>query len=396
MFADKKAGNATNGSDSANAIKPYEISIKNAIAKNSNNESLKNDAKAERQAFEQKKSASGFTKLRDYIQTRDDEDYRNGVYSTTKYLNTPDEDTKAIQTILNTLSFKDRFGKELKEDGLWGAKTQWAWDTMQGQKEKSLEKMPDDKYSLELLNSNFEHNNIDVYQPDEYMKTVFDSNDDLDDSYYKTLSLLPKKSKNLLSDVWNETKWAFETIGNYANEAQKAAQRKFWKTGANVLLRNYWGCETSAWLLEHSLHDNPDDVYRGNNSRIAYLVNTSEEYLSSLDAKIKNNRSGIIDDDIEVIFGSDNKDLYYSLHRITIHIDGYLKNGTWNIHAKFSDKYDYTEFMTLMDDAGFSFDGSFGTVVNDMANVSQKTKAINPYNITVEFFTTYDMRRRSR
>ena len=40
------------------------------------------------------------------------------------------------------------------------------------------------------------------------MKAVYDPKDDSDDSYYKTLSLLPKKSKNLLSDVWNETKWA--------------------------------------------------------------------------------------------------------------------------------------------------------------------------------------------
>ena len=309
---------------------------------------------------------------------------KNSTYSVSKNSITPN-DIKALQHSLNVLEFTDRDGKRLEENGIWGSKTEYAWNTMQGKKQDSFENIPYDKYGLDLHNSNHKRKYSDVYKPDEYMKAVYDPKDDSDDSYYKTLSLLPKKSKNLLSDVWNETKWAFNTVGKYANEAQKAAQRKFWQTGADILLRKKWKCEISAWLLEHSLQDNPSDVYRGNNSRIAYLVNTSEEYLSALDAVIKNNRSGIIDDDIDVTFERNNEDLYYSLHRVTIHVDGYLKNGNWNIHAKFTDKYDYTEFMTFMDDEGIGF----GTVANDMAVISQQTKAINPYNITVEFFTTY-------
>ena len=63
-----------------------------------------------------------------------------------------------------------------------------------------------------------------------------------------------------LSDAWKGTKWAFKTVGNYANEAQKAAQRTFWKTGSQLILRDHYGYETAAWLLEHSLQDNPGDV----------------------------------------------------------------------------------------------------------------------------------------
>ncbi|MCC8174771.1 MAG: RHS repeat-associated core domain-containing protein [Odoribacter sp.] len=64
-----------------------------------------------------------------------------------------------------------------------------------------------------------------------------------------------------ISDAWNKTKWAFNTVGNYANVAQKAAQRKFWETGSQTILRDNWGYETSAWMLEHSLQDKPVDFW---------------------------------------------------------------------------------------------------------------------------------------
>ena len=192
-----------------------------------------------------------------------------------------------------------------------------------------------------------------------------------------------------LSDAWNGAKWAFNTITYYANEAQKAAQRKFWETGSQIILRDYFGYETSAWMLEHSLNDDPSDIWRGNYSRIAYLINNDEAYLSKLDTALRSATGGVINQNLEDI-AFNNGDLYYSIHRSTIHIEGYKqRDGSWIIHATMTDVYDFTEIQSFMDaGGGWSTQVGIGTLANDAAVISQKTGAINSYTVTVDFYTT--------
>ena len=142
-------------------------------------------------------------------------------------------------------------------------------------------------------------------------------------------------------------------------------------------------------MLEHALQDNPSDIWRGNDSRIAQLINNDGAYLKKLDAAIKASKDGTIDavlPDIQFNTG----DLYYSIHKATIHVVGYLQNnGKWIIHATLSDRYNFSEIMTFMDDdGGWSTRAGIGTVANDVAAVSQFLGAINPYGVTVEFYTT--------
>jgi len=108
-----------------------------------------------------------------------------------------------------------------------------------------------------------------------------------------------------------------------------------------------------------------------------------------LDAAIKSSTNGKIDQDLEGV-NFKTGDLYYSIHKSTIHVDGYLQNnGKWIVHAKMSDIYDFTEIQSFMDDnGGWSTQAGIGTVANDAATVSQLLGAINPYKITVEFYTT--------
>ncbi|MBQ3124094.1 MAG: hypothetical protein IJC09_01565 [Clostridia bacterium] len=195
---------------------------------------------------------------------------------------------------------------------------------------------------------------------------------------------------------WDDRKEDAEKIVDigryYANEGQKWAQREVWKWGAQNILREDMGCETSAWLLEHSLQDNPSDVERGNDSRIAYLVNTSEEYLSELDKLIKKSKSGVIENgELEVIFGEKTSpDLYYSIHKATIYVNGYkIGNGQWYVEANFEDEYNFSEFMTFMGDKEneFSKKISKGTIANDAAHISELLGAISPYWIRVKFCT---------
>ena len=73
-------------------------------------------------------------------------------------------------------------------------------------------------------------------------------------------------------------------------------------------------------------------------------------------------------------------DLYYSIHKSSIKLNGYkMNNGKWNIAGVLDDEYDYTEIMTWMSGNG----ATLGTLANDAAVVSQIIDAINPYHINV-------------
>ncbi len=192
-------------------------------------------------------------------------------------------------------------------------------------------------------------------------------------------------------DAWNNVKEAFQNMDMYpqANRAmQKYIQREFWRMGAQKYLRDMLGYETSAWLLEHSLQDNPDNVWRGNDSRIACLINNDDAYLSALDNAIRSANGNTINQNLAVSFNTG--DLYYSIHNANIHIEGYVQdNGSWLIHTTMTDIYDFTVIQSVMSDGGdYSTQAGKGTIANDVAVVSQELGVINPYYITVDFYTT--------
>ena len=223
-----------------------------------------------------------------------------------------------------------------------------------------------------------------------------DSSQDLNRYVYcvnNPIKYIDPSGENWITDkiagAWNDTKWAFKAVGNYVNEAQKAAQRKFWATGSQMILRDNWEYLTSAWMLEHSLQDNPSNIWRGNDSRISYLVNNDTAYLSKLDNAIASSRDNTLNNyKISVQFNDG--DLYYSIHKSDIYLTGYKRNdGKWIINAILEDEYDFTEIQSFMDDGGgWSKQASKGTAANDLAVISQKTGAINPYHVTVNFWTT--------
>ena len=193
--------------------------------------------------------------------------------------------------------------------------------------------------------------------------------------------------KDRLNDAWNGAQWAFKTFGNYANELQKSVQRNFWKTGSQLLLRDHFGYETSAWLLEHSLQNNPSSVYRGDDSRIAELIKADRAFTAQLDSVMTKYATGssFTTPGIQVSFNSG--DLYYSIHTATITFNGTRQeDGSWIISCSLYDKYDYTEFTTMMKNSGdYDLKVSLGTVANDAAVISQKTGAIQTYDIYVNF-----------
>ena len=86
----------------------------------------------------------------------------------------------------------------------------------------------------------------------------------------------------------------------------------------------------------------------------------------------------------------ENGDLYYSIHKSDIYLTGYKReDGKWIVHATLTDTYDFTEIQSFMNDSGgWSMHAGIGTLANDAAVISQFLEAINPYDITVDFYTT--------
>ena len=201
------------------------------------------------------------------------------------------------------------------------------------------------------------------------------------------ISRYDPSGNNWFTDRLKDIIHTVQAIGNYANDKQKAAQRAFWKTGSRLLLINIFGYETSAWLLEHSLQDNPETLYRGDDSRIAELVKSDNSFTSLLDSVMAEYATGstFTSEEKEVIFNSG--DLFYSIHSATITFNGVKQDdGSWLISCRLHDIYDYTEFLTMMKDSDeYGLEVSLGTIANDLAAISQMTGAIQPYDIYVDF-----------
>ena len=297
-----------------------------------------------------------------YIDAKDRYDYDNGNFTTTKYLDTkPDEKTKQIQNQLNYMGYTDKFGNPLKEDGIAGAKTLYAFDKF------------DEDTKGKNSNQVYMKDDVPLYS-DELFK----------DATLLGIKSLKDKAVGVVQDLFQTALIAQEAKDQALIEASTNNQRAFWKAGAQNYLRDKKKYYTSAWLLEHSLQDNPPDVERGNDSRIAYLINHSNEFSDAVSKLIKENKKkDKIQQNISVTF--EDGDLAYSLHKADIYLDGYKKkNGEWLFHCTLEDTYDYTELNTLMGDSYFDV----GTVANNAAYVSQHTGAINPYKIKVDFYAT--------
>ncbi len=332
---------------------------------------------------------------------------------------------KGVQSFLNEEGYKDKKGEKLFVDGRYGAKTANAvmdyqrenglsvdgivgdetWDSIYNKKKKKEEQIkPRGAYVPET-----KQDPRGIYEPDEVNdpRKIGKSEENKDVSYtlmdnetrgeyFSTTESrkTPVKLKNETQD--EEINWlqeafrieeeAAKTKDETIDALQKEVQREIWKQGSKVALKD---CPVSKFMLEHSLQDNPTTMVMGNESDIAKLIVQDPVYLNALDKAIANSDGETIDTDLEGI-AFDTPDLYYSIHKATIHVKGYKnKEGNWIITAMLEDTYDFTEWMTLSkdEDGKWIINISKGTVANDVAKISQMSGAINPYEIRVYFNT---------
>ncbi len=124
----KDADEGTNFEDVQSA------SVKWRLANDSNNAELSKKASMEMIGHLSKENKEPYLKhtepLQTYINAKDEYDYKNKNYTTTQNIDTtPNEKVRETQQKLNELGYTDKFGEPLKEDGVLGGKTQYAYDT---------------------------------------------------------------------------------------------------------------------------------------------------------------------------------------------------------------------------------------------------------------------------
>lgn len=125
------------------------------------------------------------------------------------------------------------------------------------------------------------------------------------------------------------------------------------------------------------MQNNPEDVYRGDDSRIAQLIKNDSAFKKVLDKIVKNynNKNEFVITD-SVYFNSG--DLLYSIHASNVTFTGKRTNDGWQIKCTLKDTYDFTKFFSYKDSPVASF-------ANNIAVICEDVGAIRPYDICVDF-----------
>lgn len=126
------------------------------------------------------------------------------------------------------------------------------------------------------------------------------------------------------------------------------------------------GWKYSADFLEHSLQDNPSDLYYGNKSALAKKLKKMRKVKKKV-KKLK--KSNHLAKKYSIVFESG--DMFGAFHKADLYIDRFEK-GTINCVLK--DYYDFS----------YEKYNSFINVANNYEWVCQANQISNGYNITVE------------
>ncbi len=119
-------------------------SVKRSLAKDANDKGLYNSAVMEMIGHLSRENKEPYLKqakpLQTYIDAKDNFDFNHNNYTTTQNIDqTPDENVRQLQRGLNAEGYTDKMGQPLKEDGILGGKTLYAYDTSRANVQTTLQ-----------------------------------------------------------------------------------------------------------------------------------------------------------------------------------------------------------------------------------------------------------------
>ena len=192
--------------------KVQDASLKWRLAQDSNNPNLLKKAQNEMIGHLSKENKDTYLKdaepLQAYVDAKDEFDYKNNNYTTTKNLDTtPDEYVRALQRKLNEKGYTDKFGNKLKEDGIYGGKTAFALDEL----EKNIAK---------------NYTNPTGYDPDDLEVVALDMNGEPFESHTFASANQYVALGNISSSAQSKINYVENISPNIIRETVQCAQEK--------------------------------------------------------------------------------------------------------------------------------------------------------------------------
>jgi len=279
--------------------------------------------------------------------------------------------TEIVQKRLNEAGITDEEGKPLLEDGIYGEKTKKAHE-----KAIKIKQFEDENSGVMYGGKSGISENERIKKDIAATTTALSAGD-----YYE--------DKLKTTENWTAAMdYILRSPNVFQNPKSVAEQRTFWYIASPVFLKN---CPLSLQMLHHSLQDNPGE-FTENNFRASSLENGIEEVFIRDDgfiewiyetSKATNDKGTItIDSKNRPQFTSD--DLKRSIHGTTgLNVTRtYLDSGDLKFNVTIRDVYDFTEFMWV---DRLKEHGVLAVAANDAAYLSQKSGAIQPYDVNIAF-----------
>jgi hypothetical protein len=192
---------------------------------------------------------------------------------------------------------------------------------------------------------------------------------------------------NLYAFLYNNSVSYADALGELRIPILTPIARYLWR----VVIRNVLeprGWNVAAFLLDHSLQDNPGNLHFGQNHFVTTAIRNSTDYENKLQEIIRSQQIGyqgyVTSDSIAFSSG----DLFAAIHAASFDYNGWICKRTdtsykMDLDIKVSDDYD---FHLLVDQYyAWDLEQILGTIANNMAWSDQFFEVINNYNWDASF-----------
>ena len=188
--------------------------------------------------------------------------------------------------------------------------------------------------------------------------------------------------------------------GRALNDAVKKNWRLLWNViwdlGAEYYLRPR-GYDVAALLLQHSLENNPKDLHFSQSHWVTQKIVKSKGFrnaFAEIESGIRENPDTyVLPASININFQeSGDTDLYYGIGKCKINCTSTKSPSSVLIKFTIDDIYNFDETRVVQVDSGqIITDFGLGSIANDLGFLSQRTKVISTYHSYIEFKKTIDL-----
>jgi len=286
-------------------------------------------------------------------------------------------------------------------------KNQKIWLTERCLTYQYLNRIPYGNYNTIKNQINYDIQNIKQIKKDEEPKSAKNmSLKQAYDLYKKVIKFqdgIDKISKGKFTDedsiktIITSISFIFNMSKNkkqYEKNAFKGMQFAFWQTVIEVGGK-YAEFPISAEFLQHSLDENPEDLYI-TDGNIVKTIKNDNNFLNIIkkivDEKGKDkdsfefNSNDYIKHEYDWAFND--KDLYFALHLVELKVSALKEKDKWNLYIKIHDTYDYSKAKNLFqyyNDTNSIPKSILSSSLYNLAAFSNYFKVMKIYDIDIEF-----------